>query len=133
MLSAKTELRAPPSLGDALATAIAAYAKRNPDSAAQYAEACRSLPGGNTRTVLFWHPFPLVMVRGEGCRLWDADGHEYLDFLAEYTAALYGHSNREIRAAIVAALESGLNLSAHNALEAELAAILCERRSSWCA
>ena len=26
--------------------------------------------------------YPLVPVRGEGCRLWDADGREYLDFLA---------------------------------------------------
>jgi hypothetical protein len=35
-----------------------------------------------------WHPFAamgkvdgheLVLTRGEGCRLWDADGHEYLD------------------------------------------------------
>ncbi len=25
--------------------------------------------------------YPIVPVRGEGCRLWDADGKEYLDFL----------------------------------------------------
>src|SRR5437899_5246768 len=42
-------------------------------------------------------PFPLTVVRGEGCRLWDADGHEYIDVLGEYTAGIYGHSHPVIR------------------------------------
>ena len=37
-------------------------------------------PGGNTRTVLFYDPFPLAMAKGEGARLRDLDGHEYRDF-----------------------------------------------------
>ena len=58
------------------------------------------MPGGNTRTTLHTAPFPLTVVRGEGCRLWDADGHEYIDVLGEYTAGIYGHSHPVIRAAI---------------------------------
>src|SRR5436309_12995763 len=76
----------------ALAEAQEEYRARNPKSLAQYEEACAALPGGNTRSAIFVEPFPLTMVRGEGSRLWDPDGHEYIDFLSEFTAGLYGHS-----------------------------------------
>lgn len=116
---------------DELTTAIAqhvdAYTRRNPASKAQFDKALAVMPGGNTRSVLFYEPFPLAIRRGEGCRLWDADGHEYLDFLAEFTAGIYGHSNPVIRAAIDKALDNGINLSGHNLLESELARLICER------
>jgi len=35
--------------------------------------------------------FPVELVRGEGCRLWDADGHEYLDLFAGVATAQIGH------------------------------------------
>jgi glutamate-1-semialdehyde 2,1-aminomutase len=108
-------------LESALQSAIADYVARNPRSAAGLAESATVLPGGNTRTVLFHGPFPLVMVRGEGCRLWDADGHEYIDMLGEFTAGLFGHSDPVIRAAVTEALHAGLSLSSHNAREAGLA------------
>jgi glutamate-1-semialdehyde 2,1-aminomutase len=116
---------------DELTTTIAqyveAYTRRNPASQAQFDKALAVMPGGNTRSVLFYEPFPLAIRRGEGCRLWDADGHEYLDFLAEFTAGIYGHSNPVIRAAIDKALDNGINLSGHNLLESELARLICER------
>ena len=40
------------------------------------------------------------MVRGEGCRLWDEDGNEYLDFLAGIAVVGVGHANPEIAEAI---------------------------------
>jgi glutamate-1-semialdehyde 2,1-aminomutase len=82
-----------PDLDAALADAIARYRARNPESERRFVDATAVLPGGNTRSVLFHEPFPLTMVRGDGCRLFDADGHEYLDALGEFTAGLYGHSN----------------------------------------
>ena len=114
-------------LETALASAIARFTSRNPKSARLHAAAAEVLPGGNTRTVLFYPPFPLFMVRGEGCRLWDADGHAYLDALGEFTAGLYGHSHPVIRAALEEALKSGMNLSAHTSAEAVLARELRRR------
>ena len=114
-------------LDTALAQYADSYARRNPVSQAQFDKALAVMPGGNTRSVLFYEPFPLAIRRGEGCRLWDADGHEYLDFLAEFTAGIYGHSNPVIRAAIDKALDDGINLSGHNLLESELARLICER------
>ena len=101
------------SLDQALAAAIDRYRERNPASARQLEQAAEVLPGGNTRSVLFQSPFPPVMVRGEGCWLWDADGHKLLDALGEFTAGLYGHSARPIRDAIVTALDDGISLSSH--------------------
>ena len=111
----------------ALAAAAEAYARRNPKSLERSLAAASYLPGGNTRTSLYFDPFPLSIVRGEGCRIFDADGHEYFDFLGEFTAGVYGHSDPAIRAAIVAALNEGVNLTGHTALEAALARIICER------
>lgn len=104
-----------------------AYVERNPTSALLHKQAAAVMPGGNTRTVLFYDPFPLVMVRGEGGHVWDADGHEYIDLLGEYTAALYGHSHPVIRAAIGEALNEGISLGAHNRVEAQLACAIRDR------
>ncbi len=115
------------SLDALLSDARERYVAANPRSLAAHVEAAAALPGGNTRSVLFHAPFPLTMVRGEGCRLWDLDGHEYTDMLGEYTAGLYGHSNPVIRAAVDAALDGGWNLGGHGVTEAKLAVVICSR------
>jgi glutamate-1-semialdehyde 2,1-aminomutase len=111
----------------ALVEAREHYVARNAESLARHVEARAVMPGGNTRTVLFNGPFPLTIARGEGCRLWDADGHAYIDLLGEYTAGLFGHSNPVVRAAIDRALDGGLNLSGHGVMEAKLARVVCDR------
>ncbi|HEY8607677.1 MAG TPA: aminotransferase class III-fold pyridoxal phosphate-dependent enzyme [Noviherbaspirillum sp.] len=116
-------------LDDALADARAAYIRRNPASREQLQEAARFLPGGNTRSALYYEPFPLTIARGQGAWLWDVDGHRYTDFLAEFTCGIYGHSNPLIRAALVEALDNGINLSGHNRHEARLAELVAGRFS----
>jgi glutamate-1-semialdehyde 2,1-aminomutase len=111
----------------ALAEAREAYIARNPKSLARAVEATGVMPGGNTRTVLHYDPFPLGFARGQGCRLWDLDGAEYVDFLGEYTAGLYGHSHPVIRAAIDAALDGGINLGGVTVTEARFARAVCTR------
>ena len=114
-------------LDAALAEAREAYVAANAASLAAHVQATAVMPGGNTRTVLFHTPFPLTMARGAGCRLWDADGHEYVDLLGEYTAGLYGHSNPVIRAALDTALDGGWNLGGHGVMEARLARLVVDR------
>jgi glutamate-1-semialdehyde 2,1-aminomutase len=103
------------------------YRVRNPKSRAQYEAACDALPGGNTRSAIYAEPFPLTVVKGEGAHLWDADGHEYADFLSEFTAGLYGHSHPAIRKAIDAALDGGINFGAHGQAEGKFAAAIRDR------
>ena len=111
----------------ALVEARQAYADANPKSLGRHHEACEAMPGGNTRTTLHTSPFPLTVVRGEGCRLWDADGHEYIDVLGEYTAGIYGHSHPVIRAAIDKALNHGWNFAGRNENEGKLAKLVADR------
>jgi glutamate-1-semialdehyde 2,1-aminomutase len=105
----------------ALEAAREEFRRANPASEKLHREAARHLPGGNTRTVLFHAPFPLRFVRAEGCRLWDADGHEYVDFLSEYTAGVYGHSHPVIREAVDEAFSFGVNVGGHTPLEMRFA------------
>jgi glutamate-1-semialdehyde 2,1-aminomutase len=93
------------------------YVAANPASLAQHQRAHAALPGGNTRTVLYYEPFPVAFVRGEGARLWDLDGHGYTDFLGEFSAGIAGHSHPAIRRAVVEALDNGISLGGHTTIE----------------
>ena len=110
-----------------LTEAEARYVAANPESHRLHEQRVLVMPGGNTRTTIHQPPFPLTIVHGEGARIVDADGHEYLDFLGEYTAGLYGHSHPVIVAAIREALADGIVLGAPNRYEATLAAAICAR------
>ena len=114
-------------LNHAIEDARSRYASANPLSQAADESAARYLPGGNTRTVLHYEPFPLTMVRGDGAELTDLDGHRYIDMVGEYSAALFGHSDEIIKAAIHKALDSGVAMGAPTPYERELAGLLCER------
>lgn len=114
-------------LASVLAEAQTKYRARRPLSAQHHTAAALHMPGGNTRTVLHFPPFPIVFARGYGNRLTDVDGHEYLDLLGEYSAGLYGHSNSVIQAAVKQALEDGTVLGGPNQYEAALAAAIRDR------
>jgi glutamate-1-semialdehyde 2,1-aminomutase len=120
-------VRAVADLEARLAEADARYVAENPESRRLHEQRARCMPGGNTRTTIHQPPFPLTIVHGHGARLTDADGHEYVDFLGEYTAGLYGHSNAAIVDAIRGALADGLVLGAPNRYEGVLAEAICDR------
>ena len=114
---------------DALAKALSNYTHLNPSSLQAHQSAREHQPGGNTRTVLHAHPFPLTFSSGKGCTLTSLDGHTYIDFLGEYTAGIYGHNNATISAAVREALTRGWSLGGNNIYEKELAKLVCERFS----
>jgi glutamate-1-semialdehyde 2,1-aminomutase len=114
-------------LACALADAHERYTRRNPRSLARHVEATAVMPGGNTRTVLHYAPFPMAAASGKGCRIRSLDDATYIDFLGEYTAGLYGHSNPVIRRAIDAALDGGISLGAANPTEARFARVIADR------
>ena len=89
----------------AVAAAHARYAAARPRSAAADARARHVLPGGNTRSVLDFEPFPFRVATAAGAELVDIDGHRYLDLCGNYTAGLLGHSPAAIRDAVVTALD----------------------------
>ena len=74
--------------------------RRTPQSRALFERGRRVLPGGDTRTGTFYLPYPLFVARGEGCHLWDADGHQYLDVLNNFTSLVHGHGHTAVVRAI---------------------------------
>lgn len=114
-------------LQDAIQRLRRDFAAHNPCSEAAALEARAVLPGGSTRSVLFYEPFPLTMSSGHGSKVTDLDGHTYTDFVGEFSAGLYGHSDPHIRQAVVEALDGGVVLAAPNKYEAKLAEAIKHR------
>lgn len=114
-------------LDRAVDEARARYAAARPRSAGWSDRASRVLPGGNTRSVLHFDPFPFRVERAEGKHLWDVDGHRYVDLLGNYTAGLLGHSPEPVLAAAQAALDRGWSLGAVHEDEVRLAELVVER------
>lgn len=103
------------------------YAEGRPRSAEWAARARQVMPGGNTRSVLHFDPFPIRVDRAEGRYLWDVDGHRYVDLLGNYTAGLLGHSPAAVVDAARAAIACGISLGSVHAAEVRLAELLVER------
>ena len=116
---------------DAVSAAVdearALYAARRPRTLALHERAQAFLPGGNTRSVLYHRPFPLRITRAWDAILEDADGHEYVDLLGEYSAGLYGHSHPVVIKAMAGALHEGISRGAHTRYEVDLAEAICGR------
>lgn len=114
-------------LREVLAAVEARYVASNPRSERRFRDAGSVLPGGNTRTSLYYAPFPVTFVAGEGQVLTDLDGHRYVDLLGEYSAGLYGHSDPTVLAAVRRALDEGLSFGGPNTYEVELAQEITRR------
>jgi acetylornithine aminotransferase len=73
--------------------------------------------------------YPIVPVRGEGCRLWDADGKMYLDFLAGVAVNNLGHCHPKVVAALQEQAARLIHCSNyyHIPSQVELAELLCGR------
>ncbi|KAI2635398.1 class III aminotransferase [Xylaria nigripes] len=111
-------------IGNAYVQAEARYEAANPLSRVAHETAVSSLPGGNTRSVLYWAPYPLCISSADGYMLCDADGHTYVDLLGDYSAGLYGHSNPVLLAAITETVQQGLSYGGPHAGEAQLATLI---------
>jgi glutamate-1-semialdehyde 2,1-aminomutase len=81
----------------------------------------RSLPGGDTRSITYYPPYPIGIARGSGHRIWDIDGNQYIDLLNNYTALVHGHAHPRIVEAITRQAPLGTAFPAPTELQAELA------------
>ena len=73
---------------------------------------------------------PSAMVRSAGCRVWDADGREYLDLVMALGAVALGYGHPAVTEAAVRAVRDGVVGPLPPVLEEELAAELA-RRIPW--
>ncbi|MCP5043454.1 MAG: aspartate aminotransferase family protein [bacterium] len=85
------------------------------------------MPGGDTRSSAHYLPYPLAAVRAEGCRLTDADGHELLDFMNNFTSLVHGHAHPGTVRAVQEQMAIGSAYAAPSDSQLELSELLCER------
>ena len=103
------------------------YLELTTRSKASWEEAQQHLPGGDSRTSIFWAPYPVFADHGEGCRLWDVDGTERIDFANSMTSLILGHANPQVVAAVQQQATRGFVYNAPNQHQIELARLLCHR------
>ena len=92
-------------------------------------EASRLIPGGvNSPARAFGAVggIPPFIKRGQGTRLHDVDGNEFIDYIGSWGPHLFGHRHPAVLEAIQRALETGTSFGAPTEAEAELAALVRE-------
>ena len=94
-----------------------------------FGKACRLIPGGVNSPVRAFKAVggdPLFIVRGEGPRVVDADGNEYVDYVGSWGPLILGHTHPVVTRAIVEAAASGSSFGAPTPAEVDLAVLVCE-------
>jgi glutamate-1-semialdehyde aminotransferase/spore coat polysaccharide biosynthesis protein SpsF (cytidylyltransferase family)/predicted dehydrogenase len=64
---------------------------------------------------------PVFLGKGKGCRVWDVDGNEYIDYIQGLLPNILGYAHEEVNAAVTEQLGQGHSFSLPHPLEAELA------------
>jgi len=105
----------------------AAYAAKRPNSEKLHYKAERFMPGGDTRSVTFYIPFPTFMRSGQGFTLVDVDGLEYLDFQNNYNSLIHGHAHPKITEAVAKQIRTGTVYGSPAESQFLLAEELCRR------
>ena len=98
-------------------------------SNAFFAKAQRVIPGGVNSPARAFRAVgrePVFIARGDGCRLWDVDGNEYVDFVGSWGPLLLGHRHPAVIEALERALETGTSFGAPTVAEVEIAELICE-------
>lgn len=97
------------------------------ESRRRLAEASKYLAGGvSSNFRLGISPTPLVLERGEGACLIDADGNRLIDYYLSMGPMILGHNPPDVIAAVKAQLERGILYGGQSGLEAEAARLVCE-------
>ncbi len=92
-----------------------------------YQRACQVMPGGNTRTSLFWPPHQLYAEFGSGTCVVDVDGVERVDWNNNFTALIHGHAHPTIVERVREQIGRGLCVGMSTESEIALAELICSR------
>jgi glutamate-1-semialdehyde 2,1-aminomutase len=103
------------------------YQRKTAASRRFFAEARQYMPGGDSRSTLFYRPYPAVMERGEGCWLVDLDGNRLIDFTGNHSSLIHGYGHPLVLEAIERQLHKGTCFPGSSEPQLEFARLLCER------
>jgi acyl transferase domain-containing protein len=123
-----------------LDTIINTYTQRTQKSK-QFAATHRSYLA-DPRTVSGFNPtlkemvYPIVVDRSSGSKLWDIDGHQYIDLVSGFGLNLFGWSPEFVTEAITKQLQLGMEIGPQSPLVGEVAKLMCEMtgfdRAAFC-
>jgi glutamate-1-semialdehyde 2,1-aminomutase len=68
---------------------------------------------------------PLMLERGQGSHVWDADGNEYIDFMMSFGALIHGHAHPRLVPVVSDAMAEGSHFAAATSAEVEAAERFC--------
>ncbi len=94
-----------------------------------FRDAQEFIPGGVNSPVRAFKSVggtPRFIVKGEGSRIWDEDGNEYIDYVGSWGPHLFGHNPLFIKEALEEALAYGTSFGAPTKSEITMAELLCE-------
>jgi glutamate-1-semialdehyde 2,1-aminomutase len=100
----------------------------NSRSSEFFTRAQKRIPGGVNSPVRAFRNVggePFFVARGEGARIWDVDGKEYIDYVGSWGPAILGHAPKVVVDALREAATRGLSFGIPNPLEVEMAALIC--------
>src|ERR1700692_2083572 len=112
---------------DALQKEIATYEKRTPKSAAAHARALKRIPLGVASNYRAYDPYPIFVKEGQGSKIRDLDGNEYIDHNLCFGALMAGHCHPAIVKAVEKVLRIGTTFGMPHDMEWELAEEICAR------
>jgi glutamate-1-semialdehyde 2,1-aminomutase len=98
-----------------------------PTSEELFRRAQEVIPGGVNSPVRAFRAVggqPLFIERGEGARIWDADGREYIDYVGSWGPLIFGHRPPEVIKALEEVLKIGTSFGAPTEREVELAELI---------
>ena len=112
---------------------LAARSKPKPKSAGPasreaFKAAKRVIPGGVNSPVRAFGSVggsPPFIQRGKGCRIWDIDGNEYIDYVGSWGPLILGHAHPSVLAAMREAMKQGTSFGAPTEIETRLARAIC--------
>lgn len=84
------------------------------------------MPAGVGSLFRLADPFPMVIKRAKGARIWDADDNEYLDFMLGFSVMILGNAPAEVEAAIIEALPRGTHYGQCHEHEYAFAELFCD-------
>ena len=100
-----------------------------PRSSELFARAQKRIPGGVNSPVRAFRNVdgePFFVDRGQGARIRDVDGNEYIDYVGSWGPAILGHAPKVVVEAVRDAATRGLSFGIPNPLEAEMAELICD-------
>lgn len=103
------------------------YEARTPKSREAHRRLSKVMPGGDSRSTVWFAPYPVVLTGGYGAEVRDLDGNQYLDLLNNYTSTVHGHAHPRIVDAVTHAVNNGSAFPAPHSKQGDLAELLVNR------